>query len=165
VIGRRQSRAEISVESKWAFPSPPAASVVPPPRRLPRPAPALSFSLSLLHHKSARIPFHHPKNASPAPSSPAIPPKSHFTDKKQPRALTFAIDTRGQRSLQLVLRHRARLQHLLVQVLLLQGCEVGFQLVFVDGFGDGHAGDCVADFLGEFVLLAELFPGAGVRCQ
>lgn len=57
--------------------------------------------------------------------------------------------------------HRARLQHLLVQVLLLQRREVGFEFVFVDGLGDGHGGDGVADFLGEFVLFAELFPAAG----
>ncbi len=81
------------------------------------------------------------------------------------RELTFPIYPRRQRSLQLILRHRTRLEHLFVQVLLLQGREVGFQLVFVDGFGDGHAGDCVADFLREFVLLAELFPVAGVCCQ
>lgn len=103
--------------------------------------------------------FHFP---TPTPSSPQLQILKGY---EKDRELTFAIDPRGQRSLQLVLRHRARLEHLLVQVLLLQGCEVGFQLVLVDGFGDGHAGDCVADFLGEFVLLAELFPGAGVRCQ
>lgn len=98
------------------------------------------------------------------PSEPSLPNPIPQT-KKKPRALTFPINPRRQRSLQLVLRHRARLEHLLVQVLLLQGREVGFQLVFVNGFGDGHAGDCVADFLGEFVLLAELFPVAAIRCQ
>lgn len=36
--------------------------------------------------------------------------------------------------------------------------EVGFELVFVDGIGDGHGCDGVADLLGEFVLFAELFP-------
>ena len=57
--------------------------------------------------------------------------------------------------------HRARLEHLFVQVLLLQRREVGFEFVFVDGLGDGHGGDGVADFLGEFVLFPELFPVGG----
>ena len=75
--------------------------------------------------------------------------------------LTFPIRRFGQPVQTISHGHRARLQHLLVQVLLLERREVGFEFVFVDGFGDGHRGDGVADFLGQFVLLAELFPGVG----
>lgn len=72
--------------------------------------------------------------------------------------LTFSVRRFGQLVQTVRHGHRARLQHLFVEVLLLQRGEVGFELVFVDGFGDGHRGDGVADLLGQFVLFAELFP-------
>lgn len=72
--------------------------------------------------------------------------------------LTFTIRRFGQPVQTIRHGHDARLEHLLVQVLLLQRGQVGFEFVFVDGFGDGHGGDGVADLLREFVLLAELFP-------
>ena len=72
--------------------------------------------------------------------------------------LTFSVRRRGQPVQTVRHGHRARLQHLFVEVLLFQRGEVGFEFVFVDGFGDGHRGDGVADLLGQFVLFAELFP-------
>lgn len=72
--------------------------------------------------------------------------------------LTFSVGGFGQPVQAVGHGHGARLEHLLVQVLLLERGEVGFQLVFVDGLRDGHRGDGVADFLGQFVLFAELFP-------
>lgn len=76
--------------------------------------------------------------------------------------LTFPIGRFGQPVQTIRHGHDTRLQHLLVQILLLQRGQVGFEFVLVDGFGDGHGGDGVADFLRQFVLLAELFP---VFCQ
>ena len=56
-------------------------------------------------------------------------------------------------------RHRARLQHLLVQVFLLQPRQVLLQLAFVDGLaGLGPVGDGIADFFGQRALFAESFP-------
>lgn len=72
--------------------------------------------------------------------------------------LTFSICRFGQPVQTVRHGYRARPGHDLVQIFLLQRREVGFEFVFVDGFGDGHGGDGVADFLGEFVLFAELFP-------
>lgn len=74
------------------------------------------------------------------------------------RLLTFTVRGLGHPSQGVRHRHRPRLQHLLIEILLLQRREIGFQFVFIDGLGDGHGSDGVADFLGEFVLFAELFP-------
>ena len=76
--------------------------------------------------------------------------------------LTFSVGGFGQPVQAVRHGHRARLQHLFVQVLLLQRRQVSLQFVLVDGLGDGHGRDGVADFLGQFVLFAELFPAAVV---
>ena len=67
--------------------------------------------------------------------------------------LTWPVQPRRQH------RHRPRLQHLLVQIFLLQPRQVLLQLAFVDGLAGLRAvGDGVADFFGESALFAETFP-------
>ena len=66
-------------------------------------------------------------------ANPIIEPKG----QRAKRELTLPVD-HARQSLQIVLRYRACFQHLLIQILLLQGREIGLQLVFVDGVGYGH---------------------------
>ena len=78
--------------------------------------------------------------------------------RKEGTTLTVSFDSVWQSRQNIRYWYSTRFQHLLVESLLFHGGEVGFEFVFVDGFGDGHGSDSVADFRSEFVLFAELFP-------
>ena len=52
----------------------------------------------------------------------------------------------------------ARLEHLVVQLLLLQVGEFRLELVIVDGVGGGALGKGAGDFFADGVLLLEILP-------
>lgn len=114
--------------------------------------------------------FDHPmpcQNTSPARAG------SHgHLGLQLPELLLFVVllDSDGRLALDLGLRrcgqpadfvadgHGARVEHLLVELFLLELGEFLVEVVFVDGRGGDARGDGLGDFVADGVLLAEVFP-------
>lgn len=67
---------------------------------------------------------------------------------------TFLVGNGGHPVDHIRHRHAARIEHLLVELFLLQRLELVFQFLFVQGFSDVVARNSSHDFFAECVLLS-----------